>query len=108
MPKPKYHVLVCVNRRPPGHPKGSCGDSGGQDILEEFQIQRDRKDLYGLMRLTQTGCMGPCQFGPTVVVYPDDVWYGKVAVRDVEEIIESHLLNGKPVERLKLEENIWG
>ena len=49
-----------------------------------------------------TGCLGPCEQGPTVVVYPDAVWYGRVSEADVDEIIESHIVAGRPVERLRL------
>jgi len=51
-----------------------------------------------------SGCLDQCEHGPTVVVYPDAVWYGRVTANDVEEIIESHIVNGKPVERLMLPE----
>ena len=61
-----------------------------------------------LMLVTKTGCMGRCSTGPTVVVYPDGVWYMKVQPEDVSEIIESHLKNGKPVERLRPKERFWG
>jgi (2Fe-2S) ferredoxin len=47
-----------------------------------------------------SGCLDQCEHGPTVVVYPDGVWYGRVTPDDVEEIIDSHIVNGKPVERL--------
>ena len=49
-----------------------------------------------------SGCLDQCEHGPTVVVYPDAVWYGRVTAADVDEIIESHIVNGKPVERLMI------
>jgi (2Fe-2S) ferredoxin len=52
-----------------------------------------------------SGCLDQCEHGPTVVVYPDAVWYGGVTPNDVDEIIESHIVNGKPVERLMLAED---
>ena len=108
MPKPKHHVLVCTNERPAGHPKGSCMENGAQAVLEKFQLEREMNDLWGTMMVTRTGCMGPCDMGPTVVVYPDGVWYVKVSPEDVSEIIESHLQNGKPVERLLIPKKVWG
>jgi len=49
-----------------------------------------------------TTCLGPCNFGASVVVYPEGVWYGRVGVKDVEEIVDQHIVGGKPVERLLL------
>lgn len=83
MPKPKYHVFVCQKER------------------------RREKKLLKLMLVTKTGRMGRCSTSPTTVVYPDGVWYMKVRPEDVDEIIESRLKNGKPVERLLLEKKFW-
>ena len=54
------------------------------------------------MRSNHSGCLDQCEHGPTVVVYPEAIWYGFVTLNDVEEIIESHIIGGKPVERLRL------
>ena len=54
------------------------------------------------MRANQSGCLDQCEHGPNVVVYPDAVWDGHVTEADVDEIIESHIVGGKPVERLRL------
>jgi (2Fe-2S) ferredoxin len=108
MPKPKHHVLICTNSRPQGHPKGSCAENGADEVLEKFQMEREMNNLWELMMVTRTGCMGPCDMGPTVVVYPEGTWYVKVKVEDVNEIIENHLMNGKPVERLKIPKHVWG
>jgi len=54
------------------------------------------------MRANAAGCLDQCAYGPTVVVYPEQVWYGGVSVGDVGEIIEQHLLGGVPVERLRM------
>jgi (2Fe-2S) ferredoxin len=52
------------------------------------------------IRANTSGCLDACEFGASVVIYPEQVWYGRVTVDDVEEIIDSHILNNKPVERL--------
>ena len=52
------------------------------------------------MRANTSGCLDACEFGASVVVYPEQIWYGGVTVDDVEEIIQSHIINNKPVERL--------
>jgi len=70
MPKPKYHILVCKNTRPPGHPKGSCGERGAMGVLNQFNFGVMERNLIGQVIVTPTDCLGPCQMGPTVVVYP--------------------------------------
>ena len=54
----------------------------------------------GGVRINIAGCLGRCELGPTVVVYPDGVWYTYVDKEDLDEIIDEHLLNGRVVERL--------
>ena len=56
----------------------------------------------GKIRVNKAGCLDRCADGPVMVVYPDGIWYTLVDKEDVEEIIQSHLLNGAPVERLQL------
>jgi len=98
----RHHVFVCMNRRPEGHPKGCCHDNGSGQVVEGFFAELGRWGLSGTVRVTRTLCMGVCWSGPTVVVYPEGVWYGKVQAEDVPEIVESHLKNGEPVSRLRI------
>ncbi|MBF0159251.1 MAG: (2Fe-2S) ferredoxin domain-containing protein [Magnetococcales bacterium] len=100
--KPKYHVFVCMNQRPDGHPKGSCRTSGSASVIEAFSTEIEKRGGFDQIQLTGTFCMGPCNQGPTVVVYPDGVWYGRVTARDVVDICDQHFDQGKPVERLML------
>lgn len=58
--------------------------------------------MKGRIRANKAGCLDQCELGVSVVVYPDGVWYGRVTLEDVNEIIESHLIAGKPVERLRV------
>jgi len=95
------HVFICVNQRPPGHPMGSCAEKGSRDIYQKFmeKLQTD-PELFMSVVITPTGCLGPCGMGPTMVVYPEGVWYGNIRLEDVEEIVNSHLKKDQPVERL--------
>jgi (2Fe-2S) ferredoxin len=52
------------------------------------------------VRANKSGCLDQCEHGPTVVIYPEAVWYGSVTEDDVEEIVASHIIAGKPVQRL--------
>ncbi len=58
-------------------------------------------ELWGTTSVTASGCLGPCFDGPTVVVYPEAVWYARVGPSEAAEIVEHHLVGGAPVERLR-------
>jgi (2Fe-2S) ferredoxin len=62
----------------------------------------DDRELSSEVMVTNTGCLAICDKGPVVIVYPEGVWYGSVTPDDVEEIMDSHIEGGKPVERLML------
>ena len=100
MPFFDKHVFICTNRRDPSNPKGSCAAKGSEAIREEFKKQIYERGLKGRMRANAAGCLDQCENGCTVVVYPEQVWYGHVKPEDVNEIIEEHLLKGKIVDRL--------
>ena len=76
-----WHVFVCTNRRPDGHPKGSCAERGSEALLD--YVKRRAKAL-GLprIRVNSAGCLDRCEFGPVIVVYPQGTWY---RIRNVEE-----------------------
>jgi (2Fe-2S) ferredoxin len=107
MPKPAKHVFVCAQARPPGHPRGSCAQLGCAAVLQTFAQQFDQGQLHGQFMLTSTGCLGACDHGPTVVVYPEGVMYARVQPEDVAEIVSGHLQNDTPVERLLAPEAVW-
>lgn len=102
MPKRERYIFLCNNQRPPGHPKGCCRERNAIPLWERFAELIDLKDLSTQVRIMGTTCLGPCEAGAVVAVYPDDVWYGNLKVEDVEEIVESHFVGGQPVERLAL------
>ncbi|MCE1187388.1 ferredoxin [Zoogloea sp.] len=107
MPKPKKHILVCVQGRPPGHPRGSCQEKGCNALWQAFQQEFQQRNLWAEYLLTNTGCLGPCQAGPNVLIYPDNVMYSGVTVADIPELIEQHLQKDTPVERLKAPAGVW-
>ena len=96
----RHHVFVCENHRDPSDPRGSCGAKGSEAIRAAMKEELARRGLKKLVRANSAGCLDACADGPTVVVYPEGVWYGRVKVEDVPEIVESHLVGGVPVERL--------
>lgn len=94
------HIFICTNRRPDGHPKGCCASKGSDDVRELFKEGLAKRGLKGRMRANAAGCLDTCAFGISVVVYPEGVWYARVKPEDVDEIIDQHLVAGRPVERL--------
>lgn len=108
MPKPEKHVFVCTQNRPPGHPRGSCGQRNCAEVMEEFVNQVTQKQLFDKIQVTAAGCMGPCGVGPTVLVYPEGVMYAGVNKEAVNTIIDEHLLGDKPVKSLLAPASLWG
>ncbi|MFZ0320256.1 MAG: (2Fe-2S) ferredoxin domain-containing protein [Candidatus Sulfotelmatobacter sp.] len=102
MPKFEKHIFVCGNQRPPGNPRGCCDPDGHAKLQKLFKQKLADRGLKGKVRANQSGCLDQCEHGPTVVVYPEAVWYGHVGEADVDEIIDSHIIGGNPVERLML------
>lgn len=100
MPKFEKHIFVCTNQREPGHPRGCCDPEGLAQLQLLFKQKLAARGLKGKVRANKAGCLDQCEHGPNLVVYPDAVWYGNVTAADVEQIIDQHIIGGKPVERL--------
>ena len=103
-PKPYYeaHVFCCTNRRPDGHPRGCCAEKGSEALRDHM---KDRARALGLknVRINASGCLDRCELGPTVVIYPEGVWYACPTKEDIDEVLEKHLVQGGRVERLMLQ-----
>jgi (2Fe-2S) ferredoxin len=102
MPKFEKHIFVCGNQRPPGASRPCCDPDGTAALQKLFKQKLAALGLKGKVRANQSGCLDQCEHGPNVVVYPEATWYGRVTPDDVDEIIESHIIGGKPVERLRI------
>lgn len=99
----KKHVFICANDKPDG--KKCCGSANGMLLVDAFKEELKVHQLHIDIRAQRAGCLDVCAFGPALVVYPEGVFYGKVTLNDVKEIVESHLMNNIPVERLVLKFN---
>jgi (2Fe-2S) ferredoxin len=102
MPKFEKHIFICGNQRPPGSPRRCCDPEGQATLQKAFKQRLADLGLKGRVRANQSGCLDQCEHGPNMVIYPEAVWYGGVTLNDVDEIVQSHILDGKPVERLQL------
>ena len=101
----RHHVFVCTGK--------SCSAVGSAEVLDAFGCELKARSLqYGKAKkgcnpngsvvLTECASVGFCAIGAAVMVYPDGVWYAQVRASDVPEIVEEHIVNGRPVERLAL------
>lgn len=76
-------------------------------MLQAFWAELQKRQAYEKIAITYSGCLGPCEKGPNVLVYPEGVLYSGVAPSDVEEIFNSHLEGGTPVARLLAPPTVW-
>lgn len=104
MPNFDRHIFICTNQRPPENSRGCCDATGLGQLQLQFKKELAARGLKGNIRANKAGCLDQCEHGPTVVVYPEAVWYGGVTAADVPEIVASHLVNGVPVARLQMRE----
>jgi len=103
LPLFERHVFVCHNVRPAGAPRPSCTGDGTSELFARLQQAAKAAGLGApAIRINKSLCLDQCEHGPTVVVYPEAVWYGRVRPEDAEEIVNEHLVAGRPVERLRL------
>ena len=100
MPSFQRHVFVCTNERPADDPRGCCKAKGGVEVRDKMKSELKARGISKLVRANNAGCLDQCERGVTVVVYPEQVWYGGVTVDDVAEIVDKHLVGGQVVERL--------
>lgn len=99
----KRHAFICTQARPDGHPKGpGCAAALPDPGILNAMWERLINAGVGDVRINMAGCLGACDKGPVVVVYPDAVWYSPKTTEDFLEIVDSHLIQGTPVDRLKM------
>lgn len=99
----KYHVMMCTNQRAPG--EMCCNAGGGADKMLAYakdKVKALQLDGPGKVRVNKSGCLGRCDKGPLMVVYPEGTWYTYLDEEDIDEIVDSHFANGKVVDRLKV------
>ena len=97
------HIFICTNQRSPESHRKSCGEAHGLEIVDAFKKKLKELNLPIKIRAQKSGCLDICDFGQTMVIYPEGVFYAGVEISDVDEIINEHIINNKFVERLRLE-----
>jgi (2Fe-2S) ferredoxin len=96
------HVFVCTNERPPDHPRGCCLAKGSLE-LRDYMKSRAKELGIKRVRINTSGCLDRCELGPSVVIYPEGVWYRPTTKADIDEILQTHLIEGGRVTRLMLQ-----
>jgi (2Fe-2S) ferredoxin len=96
------HIFVCTNQREAGAGRPSCSPDGKGTLHSLLKDKVRAAKLPGVLRVNKSGCLEQCEHGPTIAVYPEQVWYGFVQPEDLDEIVEEHLRHGRVVERLRL------
>src|SRR5207247_9070117 len=104
---PQRHVLGFPKLRPPESPTVSCAAQGFECLFEDLMSVVQDRGLRGRLIVNLTNCLKHCSRGITVSVYPDNVWYGGVRPEDLEEIFQTHLREGRAVERLLMPDIPW-
>ena len=100
----KSHVFCCTNRRPDGHRRGSCAAKGSETLRNYMKARAKELGINHLEgRINSAGCLDRCELGPTVVIYPEGVWYSCPTREDIDEVLQTHLVKGGRVERLMLQ-----
>ena len=100
MPRFQKHIFICNNDRGPDSPKGCCSRAGSPALLDYMKKRVHDLGLKGIVRVNKAGCIDACQYGPSMVVYPDDTWYAPRTAEDMEEILQEHVQNDRIVDRL--------
>lgn len=97
----QHHIFCCTNQRPEGHKRGCCASKGAEELRN---YMKSRAKELGLpdTRVNGAGCLDRCELGPCIVIYPEGVWYSPKTKADIDEILITHVQQGKRVERLML------
>ena len=97
----RQHVFCCTNVRPDGHPRGCCAGRNSVRLRDYMKARAKELGLSGV-RINSAGCLDRCELGPTMVIYPEGVWYTYATPEDLDEILETHVKGGGRVDRLIL------
>jgi (2Fe-2S) ferredoxin len=105
LPAFTHHIFICSNQRSLGHRRGCCDPDGSQSLRNAFKTELKRRGLGSLVRANKAGCLDQCEHGPTVVVYPQGVFYGGVTLADVPRIVEETVIAGRVIEELRISDS---
>ncbi len=88
----RSQILICGGT--------GCTSSGSMNLVKELKKELVKHDILDEVEVVATGCFGLCELGPVVIVYPEGTFYSRVEVADIAEMVEEHLVKGRPLDRL--------
>lgn len=97
MPHYNHHIFVCQNQRQEDHPMGCCLSKGSGEMYNYLKARVKELGLSKI-RVNKSGCLGQCKNGPAMVIYPEGVWYTLSTIKDIDRVIESHLIHNQKVD----------
>lgn len=100
MPQFSHHLFVCGNQRSPGHPRGCCDPDGSERLCNALRAELAKYALATPVRANKCGCLDQCELGPTLVIYPQAIWYGHVQLADVPRIVRETIIEGSLLQDL--------
>jgi (2Fe-2S) ferredoxin len=106
MPPFTCHLFICCNQRDSASGRKCCDPEGNEALRDRFKKELKRRNLGPLVRANSAGCLDQCELGPTVVIYPQQIWYGGVRLEDVPRIIEETVIGGRILEDLRIDDSL--
>ena len=106
MPAFEKHIFVCCNQRSPGHARGCCDPEGSERLRTRLKAELKRHGLGIQVRANKAGCLDQCEVGPTMVIYPEAIWYGGVQDEDISRIVEKTILNNELIDELVIPDEV--
>jgi (2Fe-2S) ferredoxin len=97
------HIFICNNERSKDDARGCCTSRGAADLIDHAKKKIHEMGLKGKVRVNKAGCLDACQYGPAMVIYPEEVWYSPDSIADMDEILSEHITHDRVVERLKID-----
>ena len=79
------HILICTNCRMDD--RKSCAEGDSHKIRKELKKGVEKRGWKGRVRVSQSGCLGVCDEGPNVIIYPQEIWFSKVSLTDLDDIL---------------------
>jgi NADH:ubiquinone oxidoreductase subunit F (NADH-binding)/(2Fe-2S) ferredoxin/NAD-dependent dihydropyrimidine dehydrogenase PreA subunit len=88
----RAQILVCGG--------SGCSTEGSMDLTNQLKVELKKNNIENEVEVIRTGCLGLCELGPIIIIYPEGTFYSKVTSKDIEEIVQEHIINGRVVKRL--------
>lgn len=105
MPAFSDHIFVCGNVRSPGHRRGCCDPEGADRLRNQLKLLVKSRGLGTRVRVNKAGCLDHCEHGPTMVIYPQGIWYGGVKEADLPRIVDETIVRGKILDDLLISDD---